>query len=115
MSDFSRADWWRAMLDKSTDPSNDVMVAPFVFLFPARTIFQETSTEMDDKTVKKIDCCRFANDTFFVCFFFFPKRQMIFTSEDNKFSRVYVIKRTENFRSSRTLFFGPRLRAKPLL
>ena len=101
------------MLDKSTDPRNDVMVAPFVFPFLARTILQETSTETDDKTIK-IDCCRFADNTFFVCFFF-PKRQVMFTSEDNKFSRLYVIKRTENFRSSRTLFFGPRLRAKPLL
>ena len=60
------------MLDKSTDSRNDVMVAPFVFPFLARTIFQETSTEMDDKTIK-IDCYRFVNNTFFVCFFFFPK------------------------------------------
>ena len=97
------------MLDKSTDQRNDVMVTPFVFPFLARTILQETSTETDDKTIK-IYCCRFANNAFFS-----PKRQVIFTSEDNKFSRVYVIKRTENFRSSKTLFLGPRLRAKPLL
>ena len=102
------------MLDKSTDQGNDVMVAPFVFPFLARTILQETSTETDDETIK-IDCCRFADNTFFVCLFFFPKRQVIYTSEDNKFSRVYVIKRTGNFRSCKTLFFGPWLRAKPLL
>ena len=41
------------MLDKSTDQGNDVMVATFVFPFLARTILQETSTEMDDKTIKK--------------------------------------------------------------
>ena len=98
------------MLDKSTDPRNDVMVAPFVFPFPARTIFQETSTEMDDKTVKKSTVVDLLTKHFF-----FPKRQVIFTSEDNKFSRVYVIKRTGNFRSCKTLFFGPWLRAKPLL
>ena len=57
------------MLDKSTDQGNDVMVAPFVFPFLAHTILQETSTETDDKTIK-IDFCRFANNTFFVCFFF---------------------------------------------
>ena len=102
------------MLDKSTDQGNDVMVAPFLVPFLARTILQETSTETDDKTIK-IDCCRFVDNTFFVCLFFFFKRQVIYTSEDNKFSRVYVIKRTENFRSSKTLFFGPRRRAKPLL
>ena len=101
------------MLAKSTDPRNDVMVAPFVFPFPARTIFQETSTEMDDKTIKKSTVVDLLTRHFFFCFFF-PKRQVIFTSEDNKFSRVYVLKR-ENFRSSKTLFFGPRLRAKPLL
>ena len=73
MSDFSRADWWRAMLDKSTDPSNDVMVAPFVFLFPARTIFQETSTEMDDKTVKKKSTVVDLLTIHFLFGFFFPK------------------------------------------
>ena len=92
------------MLDKSTDQGNDVMVAPFVFPFLARTILKETSTETDDKTIK-IDCCRFANNSFSVFFFFFfPKRHVIYTSEDNKFSRVYVIKRTGNFRSSKTSF-----------
>ena len=35
--------------DKSTDHGNDVMVAQFVFLFLARAIFRETSTEMDEK------------------------------------------------------------------
>ena len=42
------------MLDKSTDQGNDVMAAPFVFLFLARTILQETSTETDDKTINVI-------------------------------------------------------------
>ena len=51
MSDFSRADLWKAMLDKSTVHANDVMVAQFVFLFLARSIFRETSTEMDVETV----------------------------------------------------------------
>ena len=39
------------MLDKSTVDANDVMVAQFVFLFLARSIFWETSTEMDVETV----------------------------------------------------------------
>ena len=42
------------MLYKSTDQGNDVMAAPFVFLFLARTILQETSTETDDKTINVI-------------------------------------------------------------
>ena len=33
--------------DKSTDHGSDVMVAQFVFLFLARAIFRETSTEME--------------------------------------------------------------------
>ena len=37
------------MFDKSTDPGNDWMVAQFVFLFLARPIFQEPSTEVDVK------------------------------------------------------------------
>ena len=39
------------MLDKSTVHANDVMVAQFVFLFLACSIFRETSTEMDVETV----------------------------------------------------------------
>ena len=42
------------MFDKSTDPGNDWMVAQFVFLFLARPIFQETSTEMGIKIVNVI-------------------------------------------------------------
>ena len=61
------------MFDKSTDQGNDDMVARFVFPFLARTILLETSTETDDKTIK-IDGCRFANNTFFVCFFFFSEK-----------------------------------------
>ena len=41
----------RAMFDRSTDPGNDWMVAQFVFLFLARPIFQETSTEMGIKII----------------------------------------------------------------
>ena len=47
------------MLHKSTVHANDVMVAQFVFLFLARSIFRETSTEVDVETVsygKKIAC-----------------------------------------------------------
>ena len=45
--------------DKSTDHGNDVMVAQFVFLFLARAIFRETSTEMDEKNC---DCyCKKTN------------------------------------------------------
>ena len=42
------------MLDKSTDQGNDVIVAPFAFLFLARTILQETSTGTDDKAINVI-------------------------------------------------------------
>ena len=49
MGDFSRADWSRPMFDKSTHHGNDA-----VFLFLSRAIFQETSTEMDVKTVNVI-------------------------------------------------------------
>ena len=41
----------RAVFDKSTDPGNDWMGAQFVFLFLARPIFQETSTEMGIKII----------------------------------------------------------------
>jgi len=92
------------MLDKSTDQRNDIMVAPFVFPFLARTILQDTSTETDDKTIKKSTVVGLLT-IHFLFFYFFPKRQVIFTSEDNKISRVYVIKRTDNFWSSKTLFF----------
>ena len=57
------------MLAKSTDPRNDVMVAPFVFPFPKRTIFQETSTEMDDKTIKKSTVVDLLTRHFFFLFF----------------------------------------------
>lgn len=36
------------------DKTADVMVARFAFLFLAKTIFRETSTEMDFKTVNGI-------------------------------------------------------------
>ena len=46
------------MLDTRKDHGNDVMVAPFVFLFLTRAILRVTLTEMDVKTanvtVKKI-------------------------------------------------------------
>ena len=38
------------MLDTRKDHGNDVMVAPFVFLFLTRAILRVTSTEMDIKT-----------------------------------------------------------------
>ena len=51
-------DWSRAMLHTRKDRGNDVMVAPFVFLFLTRAILRVTLTEMDVKTanvtVKKI-------------------------------------------------------------
>ena len=47
------ADWLRAMVDKSTDHRNDVMVGQFVFRFLAHSIFPETSTEM---VVKNCQC-----------------------------------------------------------
>ena len=53
----------RAMFDKSTDPGNDWMVAQFVFLFLARSIFQETSTEVDVKIANvmiKTNCEQFS-------------------------------------------------------
>ena len=49
MSDFLRVDWLRAMVDKSTDHGNNMMVVQFVFHFLARTTFQEPWTEMDIK------------------------------------------------------------------
>ena len=49
-NDFLRAECRsRAMVDKTTDNGNDLMVAEFVFLFLARTIFRVISTEMDFK------------------------------------------------------------------
>ena len=51
------------MFDKSTDPGNDWMVAQFVFLFLARPIFQETSTEVDVKIANvmlKTNCKQFS-------------------------------------------------------
>ena len=39
------------MLDKGTVYANDVIVAQFVFLFLARSIFRETPTEKDFETV----------------------------------------------------------------
>ena len=42
------------MFDKRTDPGIDVMVARFLLLFLASSIFRETSTEMDVKTVNAI-------------------------------------------------------------
>ena len=43
----------RAMVDKSTDYRNDVMVRQFVFHILAHSIFPETSTEM---VVKNCQC-----------------------------------------------------------
>ena len=49
-NDFLRAQCRsRAMVDKTTDNRSDLMVAQFVFLFLARTIFRVISTEMDVK------------------------------------------------------------------
>ena len=48
LSNFSPADWSRAIVDNSTDHGNEVMVAQFVFSFP-QAIFREKSTEMDEK------------------------------------------------------------------
>lgn len=42
------------MFDKSTDHGIDVMVARFVLLFLASSIFRETSTDIDVKTVNVI-------------------------------------------------------------
>ena len=43
------------MFDKSTGHGNDdVMMAQYVFLFPSRAIFRETSMEMDIHTVNVI-------------------------------------------------------------
>ena len=98
------------MLDKSTEQRNDVMVSLFVFPFLARTILQETSTETDDKTIKKSTVV-----DLLTIIFFLKKRQVIFTSDDNKFSRVNVIKRTENFRSSKTLLFRTKATRKTFL
>ena len=42
------------MFDKSTDHRIDVMVARFVLLFFASSIFRDTSTEMDVKAVNVI-------------------------------------------------------------
>ena len=42
------------MFDRSTDHGIDVMVARFVLLFLVSTIFRETSTEIDFKTVNVI-------------------------------------------------------------
>ena len=36
LSDFSRADWSRTVVNKSVGRGNDVMVAPFVFLLQRR-------------------------------------------------------------------------------
>ena len=36
-----RPDWSRAMVDKSTDHGNDIMVAQFLLLFLARAMFIE--------------------------------------------------------------------------
>ena len=48
------------MFDKRKDHGNDMMVAPFVFLFLTRAILRVTLTEMDVKTanvtVKKTLC-----------------------------------------------------------
>ena len=49
---FALHDWSRAMFDKRKDHGNDVMVAPFLFLFPTRAILRVTSKEMDVKTAK---------------------------------------------------------------
>ena len=98
------------MLDKSTGQENDVMVAPFVFPFLAHDSprnFNRNGRQNYKKKSAVVDLL--------TKHFFFPKRQVIFTSEDNKFSCVYGIKRTGNFRSYKTLFFGPRLRANPFL
>lgn len=62
LNDFLCAVRSRAMFDKSTDPGNDWMVAQFVFLFLARPIFQETSTEVDVKIANvmiKTNCEQF--------------------------------------------------------
>ena len=40
------------MLDTRKDHGNDMMVAPFVFLFLTRAILRVTLTEMDVKTAK---------------------------------------------------------------
>ena len=49
------------MFDKRKDHGNDVMVAPFVFLFLTRTILRVTLKEMDVKTAnvtaKKKNLC----------------------------------------------------------
>ena len=44
MSDSSRVDWLRAMVDKSTDHGNNMMVVQFVFHFFAHPTFQEPRT-----------------------------------------------------------------------
>ena len=47
-NDFLRAECRsRAMVDKTRDNGNDLMVAEFGFLFLARAIFRVISTEMD--------------------------------------------------------------------
>lgn len=43
---ISRADWSRAMADKSTGRENDIVMAQFVFLF-AHMVSQQVSTKMD--------------------------------------------------------------------
>ena len=49
-NDFLRAECRsRAMVDKTTDNGNDLIVAEFGFLFLTRTIFRVISTEMDVK------------------------------------------------------------------
>ena len=61
------------MFDKSTDHGNDdVMMAQYVFLFPSRAIFQETSTEMDIHTVNVIVKKNKSTTIFMVCSLYRP-------------------------------------------
>ena len=46
LSDFSRADWSRTMVNKSAGRGTDVMVALFIFLFLARNFNGDRSQKL---------------------------------------------------------------------
>ena len=54
MSDFSRVDWLRAMVDNSTDHGNNMMVVQYLFFTSFRTqLSKNLEPEMDIKNHQK--------------------------------------------------------------
>ena len=86
MSDFSRVDWLRAMVDKSTDHGNNMMVVQFVFHFLAHTTFQEPWTRNGhQKSSKKdsIEMMPMFKTLFHFCFEHFDLIFMVGKSTDH--------------------------------